>query len=809
MLTAKRCWALFHLFYSIHILHQHIHLYIGLVLAMCLSSVGAMAQTAKDKPLYQLRVLVKDSLTGEPLEDATVTLTRHKHSHLTDARGVTVFDTLRPGTYTIETSFIGYHSIEQTATVPGNRSLTILLCPSTYHLHEAVVESKSEVTVNTYSVQANALLSAGQIEKLRGQNLGDLLKNINGITTLNTGPGIAKPVLRGLHSNRLVTLNNGVRQEGQQWGAEHAPEIDPFTINRVEVIKGAASVEYGPEAIGGAIRLMPRGYRSTEGIGGELSLQGFSNNRQGVVSGLLEGAHYTQKAGQYSWRTQGSLRKAGDSHAPDYVISNTGFEEMNGSAAVAYKYKELSLEFFGSVFNTKIGIMRAAHIGSSTDLYRAIQSDRPLIVKPFTYEIGKPYQQVWHETQGARLTYKFVTTGKLYFQVSRQLNSRQEYDLGVSWNPQSLTATKPAYDLTLKTMTVDIAFEHKKWHNITGKIGSSLMDQSNYTSGTQKPLIPNFVATTYGIYLFEKWSHGRLVAEFGTRADQRRQTIYTRNSKQEIETQDRVYQSATVLLGGSYTLSEHWKVSSTLSSAWRPPSINELYSNGLHNGTATYEIGDSNLVSERSYNLDLNLKQQSEKLVIEFSAFYNRIQDFIYQLPVQPPTITLRGTFPTFVFTQTDVVLQGAEVSSSYMLHKNLVAGASLSYLHAQDANNNVPLIYMPANRGKLSLQYQRDKWWKAEQFFVEAVWSYLAEQTRVPKDIDYLQPPAAYNLFDLNMGFAVPVKKQQVRISAGVKNILNTSYRDYLNRFRYFTDEPGRNIIVRLTIPFTIFNKP
>jgi iron complex outermembrane receptor protein len=787
-------------------LYKHINLYIGLV--MCFCSLGLFAQTGKEKPLYQLRVLVKDSITGQPLEDATVTLTRHKHSHLTDAKGITVFDTLRAGTYNIECSFIGYHPNEQTAVLPLDRSVVILLCPSTYHLHEAVVESKAETGISTYSIQANSVMSAEQIEKLRGQNLGELLKNVNGITTLNTGPGIAKPVLRGLHSNRLVTLNNGVKQEGQQWGAEHAPEIDPFTVNRAEVIKGAASVEYGPEAIGGAIRLTPREYRTNEGIGGELALQAFSNNRQGVVSGLLEGTHGNTQKGQYSWRTQGSLRKAGDSHAPDYVISNTGFEEINGSVAAAYKFKELSVEFFGSVFNTKIGIMRAAHIGSSTDLYRAIASDRPLIVKSFTYDIGKPYQQVWHETQGMRITYKFVTAGRLYFQLSRQLNSRQEYDLGVSWNPQSQTATRPAYDLTLKTTTIDAAFEHKKWRNITGKIGSSFMDQSNYTDGTQKPIIPNFVSTTAGIFLFEKWSRGRWIAEVGTRADQRKQTIYVRNSKQEIETQNRVYQSATLLAGGSYAISEHWKISSTLSSAWRPPGINELYSNGLHNGTATYEIGDSNLVPERSYNLDLNLKHQGEKWVIELSAFHNRIMDFIYQLPVQPPTITLRGTFPTFTFRQTDVVLQGAELSTSYMLHKNIVAGAALSYLHAQDISNDVPLIYMPANRGKLSLQYQRNRLWKAQQFFAEAIWNYVAEQTRVPANIDYLQSPAAYSLFDFNIGFAIPVKKQQIKVSTGAKNMLNVSYRDYLNRFRYFTDEPGRNFIVRLTIPFTLFTK-
>jgi outer membrane receptor protein involved in Fe transport len=133
--------------------------------------------------------------------------------------------------------------------------------------------------------------------------------------------------------------------------------------------------------------------------------------------------------------------------------------------------------------------------------------------------------------------------GKLELQASRQLNSRQEYDLGVSWNPQSLTHTKPAYDLTLTTYTYDGVFEHKKWKNIIGKIGGSIMHQSNYTDGTQKPLIPNFIANTYGFFVFEKWVKGRWSAELGSRFDKRDQTIYQRNSKNDRDSKQKLPKS--------------------------------------------------------------------------------------------------------------------------------------------------------------------------------------------------------------------------------------------------------------------------
>ncbi|MES2560158.1 MAG: TonB-dependent receptor [Bacteroidota bacterium] len=775
---------------------------IRILVAWCLLSFAASAQTGKQ--LYQLRVTVNDSITGMPLEDAVVTLSKHTHAHITNSNGFTVFDTLKAGHYHIACSYIGYQTNVFTINLPEQQSVVVLLCPLSYHLHETVIEQTATQDSKTYSVQATSVLSATQIEKLRGQNLGDLLKNVNGITTLTTGPGIAKPVLRGLHSNRLVLLNNGIKQEGQQWGTEHAPEIDPFTINRVEVIKGAASVEYGPEAIGGAIRLSPRGYRKENGIAGEVGLQGFSNNRQGSVSGLLEGTHLRTQ--QFSWRVQGSIRKAGDGHAPGYVISNTGLEEQNGSVALAYRLKKLQIEVSGSVFNSKIGIMRAAHIGSVTDLYRAIEQNEPLIIQPFTYSIGKPYQQVWHETQSMKLSYP-LKIGKVGIQISRQLNSRKEYDLGVSWNPQSLTQMKPAYDLTLTTYTYEGVFEQTKWKNMTGKIGVSVMDQSNFTDGIQKPLIPNFTAHTYGAFIIEKWNKGRWTAELGSRFDMRDQTIYYRETNNTIATQTKKFQRATFIAGGGYAFNEHITVNMTLASAWRPPAINELYSNGLHNGTATYETGDSNLVPEQSINADFNTRYHNEKWNVELSVFRNQINDFIYQLPVQPPTITLRGTFPTFRFTQTDVLMQGAELSVSRVLNAHLITTAALNYLHAQDVTNKMPVIMMPANRGRLGVQYQQAQLWKLEHFFAELNAAYVAKQTRFPLNLDYKNPPSAYTLFDITVGFEIPVYKQHLRVSVSMKNVFDVSYRDYLNRFRYFTDEPGRNIIVRLTIPFTIFN--
>ena len=217
-----------------------------------------------------------------------------------------------------------------------------------------------------------------------------------------TGPSIFKPMIHGLHSNRVLILNNGIRQEGQQWGSEHGPEIDPFIASELKVVKGANGVRYGPDAIAGVVLVEPAALRDSAGLGGRLDLVGMSNGRTGAVSGMLEGNF--GKIPALAWRVQGTLKRGGDVHTPDYFLNNTGLREYNFSAAAGWTKKNYGVDVFYSQFNTDIGIFGGAHIGNLTDLELAIERDTPLVVTPFSYEIGRPFQHIEHElTQGPRL----------------------------------------------------------------------------------------------------------------------------------------------------------------------------------------------------------------------------------------------------------------------------------------------------------------------------------------------------------------------------------------------------------------------
>jgi iron complex outermembrane receptor protein len=777
---------------------------IRILLLCCLPLISAnVFATTVNSKLYTLSVTIVDSVTKQPLEAASISIAELHKNTIANALGVGTFDSLPKGYYMVQCAFLGYHPQQQKIWVDADKRLVIELCPESTHLHEVEINSHTD-DLTRLNIQTRATIEAQWIERNRGNNIADMLKQIPGVTIISSGVAIAKPVIRGLHSNRLVTINDGVRQEGQQWGADHGTEIDPFSSNKIEVIKGASSVEYGAEAIGGVIRMSPREFKNTKGVNGELSLNAAANNKMGASSLLLEGAHGSKH--KLSWRTQGTMRKAGDSRTPSYVLSNTGYNELNGNYAMHYQFKNLHAEFTQSYFSTSIAILRASHVGNTSDLLQVILSGNPAYAVPFTYNIQNPRQEVSHTVSAFKTYFIFKSGAKIQTQWSLQYNNRKEYDRPPRWATSQLNNPTPQYYLQLKTQLGELKFEHPKWKNFKGAWGASWMKQENVSEGLQ-PIIPNFIATTSGIFAIEKWQKNRWVFEGGLRYDWRAQTRYFLVNKLAIS-EDKNYGSATFSAACSYWLNQHVKFQLQQSSAWRAPSINELYSNGLHGGTATYEIGNGNLQSERSYNTEFGLTYTNKKWNAELNLYRNYINNFIYKLPVNTPIVTIRGAFPQFVFMQNNALLQGADFLAHHYINKQFTASINASYLHAQQTDDNTPLIYMPANRFGLQIQYQQPKIWKLHDVFIQPKYTYVAKQSRYPEGIDYISPPDGYSLIDINFGFEQHIGKQTLRWSFSMYNVLNTSYRDYLSRYRYFVLEPGRNMMIRLTIPFNIYTK-
>ncbi|MCF8254371.1 MAG: TonB-dependent receptor [Bacteroidia bacterium] len=773
--------------------------YFKAILFLFFIVLGALVQTvfaqnASNKIILQ----ITDSLTHEPLYGASVSVQKHKHLHISDEEGKVEIDSLPNGMSLIHISYIGYHHKDVLAKLPFDGNLLVQLCPESQHLHETLIETTGNSAM--FSGREKDYLSAEQIAQRQGQNISDLLKTVNGVTTISSAGGIAKPVIRGLSGQRLTTIQGNTRMEGQQWGDDHGPELDPFMANRIEVIKGASAVEFGPEAIGGVIRILPRPWLSSPGIKGQLSLQSLSNSKQGASSLMLEGRKGTTN--YFAWRAQGSLRRAGDAHATDYNISNTGFKENAQSINVVYGRKKWSLEFGLSRFESEQGIFVGSHLGNIDDLNQAIQASQPLIILPFTYKIGKPYQEVTHVIFSSEFKYQISSKSQLRLLYSQQVNRREEYDAERVYN-QALQG-KPAMDLEIQSFQGEQIYERQikaHWHL---KVGVSEMLQQNTVAGLQF-IIPPFQSLSLGTYALIKREliHGNV--SLGLRYDIRNLDVPEYKRFQKTYAYQRFFKGPSAGLTWNRNFKHDFILTTSLQSAWRPPAVNELYSYGLHYGLASFEMGDSLLKPERNFLVDISIKNHIRNWHSELSIFAQYFDGFIYKTPLAEPILTIRGAFPAFQFTQNNASLLGAEFALHYAPPRAWQWESRFSYLYGQNLGLNQALFWMPANRMEHTFTYLfRGRRWIRKPFAeVQSLW--VAQQKRFVPNQDFANPPAAYYLINLNAGATFkPFRRTPAwNVSFSIQNALNQSYRDYLSRFRYFTNDPGINFILRIQIPF------
>lgn len=733
-----------------------------------------------------------------PMPYANVLIKELEKGAITDASGNYHITGLCPGQYTIVCSYIGCDHMERSFELTNNMVLDIELHEHAISIEDVVVKSKAVLAKPT---QASITINESDMASGKGLNLAEALRQLPGVAVLNTGATIAKPVIQGLHSNRILLMNNGVRQEGQQWGAEHAPELDPYLANQITVVKGAAGVRYGAEAIGGVILVNPRPLPTSQGLGGEANLAAFSNGRSGVASAMLEGA--TRAKWGLSGRIQGTLKRGGNLQTPDYYLENTGVLERNFSWAAALKRLHWETELFYSNFYTRLGIFSGSHIGNLTDLQNAINRGRPLSDGSFSYTLARPQQRVLHELFKWRSLLKTDESGKWSLQLARQFNRRQEYDAHRLFGSLPNDYSDPDIEFELTSYTADLEWEHQPWGNWRGQLGASGILQVNTTD--RGGLIPDYNSQSGGVFWIERWKNYPRPWEFelGARYDIKRLEATGRSA--DTMSQQLTFGNLSGTLGFIYHLSEFWTLKMTSATAWRSPNVNELFSEGVHHGSASYEKGDPRLQAERAFNTNLSIETDNlRNFKASLTLYYNLIDNFIYLAPASQPVLTIRGAFPAFYYAQADSRLMGLDWSAAWNFSKGWALESGISLLRARNQSSNEPLALMPPDRLQHGLKYSfQPLFEKAEAPFVKLSVINVLKQTRTPASGDYAPPPSAYALLQLEAGAAFRLGHQPVQIGLAAFNLLNTRYYDYLNRFRYFAAETGRNISLRLSVPF------
>ncbi len=746
----------------------------------------------------------------EPVAYAQIQLKELQKSVLTDENGNYHFDNICNGTYTLEVSHI--ECLHETRLINVTNEGAIINI-ELHHDNKLLKEvSISVQAIAAKTTQASATLEGTALDATRGQSLGDALKNLTGVTTLNTGATVAKPMIQGMHSNRILIFNNGVRQEGQQWGLDHAPEIDPFTADKISVVKGAASVIYGADAIGGIVLLEPKAMRKKEGIGGEFNLAGFSNGRGGVVAAMLDGCVFCHTDGffmddkrKFSWRLQGSLKKTGNLHTPNYYLGNTGVEEKNYSAIIEHRSDKMNNNLFFSHFSSDIGIFKGAHIGNLADLKEAFTRKEPVPVANFSYQIGRPLQQIKHNILKYKNTLQVADNQQVITQLSVQNDHRGEFDAHRLFGTLPEELDKPNILLSLFSAVANSTFDHHFKDNIHGKGGIEYTYQKNTTE--KGSLIPNYVSMNGAAFLTERWhtQDSKITIETGIRYDYRwlNTRVRNKNTGEDNPLQQFDYQSFAGQFGGIYKIRDDFRLAYNIGSAWRAPSVNELFSLGVHHGTASFERGNPNLKNERSVNNSLSVIYDKEKIKIQVDLYANFIKNYIYLKPDTLAVQTIRGAFPAFDFKQADARLTGVDWNIQWNTLKNLTLESKGSLLRAWNLSDAEWLILMPSDRFQHSVKYLFKERKIFKNTFIGINNNVVFQQNRVPNNQDYVAPPKGYMLFGAEMGTTVSIFKNPLTLSVSIKNMGNKAYRDYLNRFRYFVDEMGRDVQMRVKYAF------
>ncbi len=739
---------------------------------------------------------VLDKQSGNPLPGASIAIPELKLITSTGTNGDFNFKNTPPkGKFLIAVRFMGYQTITQTIDLAVEEELIFRLSPSTIEAREVVITGSASSTDNRKNSTSVSLLSKEQLTK-QSTNIVDAISRIPGVSQITTGGGISKPVIRGLSYNRVITLADGAKQEGQQWGDEHGIEIDQFGVGRVEVLKGAASLLYGSDALGGVVNLIDDLPAPEGQIKGEFITNFSSVNNMSAGSLML----YGNKNGLI-WRLRASGKSAIAYQNPSMRIPNTGFNEFNVGAQIGlnkkWGYAHLNL----SNFSSKLGLpdFELNGDGNFEDEDGNLLSNQQIKSR----ELMLPFQDVVHR-KAALNSNILLGKGRLRSNITFQNNLRKEFEH---------EANHAALFFDLKTWSYDFKYfgeEKNGWEPVWGISGAF---QNSENKG-EEFLIPNYQSRELGVFAYFKKNWSNTSLNLGSRIDYRKMTGEALEDGGEtiFNALSNRFTNWSGAIGFTHELSDEWNFKANIGSAFRAPNIAELGSNGVHEGTFRFEVGNANLKPERSLYSDLIWGFNTEKISGEWSVFYNQINNYIYYRQNGNETILAEGEiFPLFRFVQDRALLTGTEFSLTLHPIELLHLESSIAYTRGQNLETDTPLPFIPAGVWRNEIRLEPKLSGLKNTYFSLGL-DHFFRQSRT--DIFELAT-GAYSLVNASLSTELNIGKQSIRVQIAGNNLLNKAYFDHLSRFKpgrldesnpnlgFFN--PGRNITFGIFVPLRL----
>lgn len=795
-----------------------------------------------------LKGQITEHKTKLPLSGASIVIPDLQLFCVADSNGNFILKSLPSGNYLVQVKYTGYRTITRNVQISGitNASFTIS--------EEAIEESPVVITGSSKASQIKrnpvpiVSINKEYLNTNLSTNIIDAISHIPGVSAISTGPNVSKPVIRGLGYSRILTLYDGVRQEGQQWGDEHGIEIDQYGIDRIEVIKGPASLTYGSDALAGVVNMIPTP-AAPEGKTISNAILDYQSN-----NGLYGGSYMigTSKKGFEFIGRLSSKMATNYQNKVDGRVFGTAFKEYDAGLSFGlhgkWGYSHLGISLFEDIQEIPDGSRDSASHKftqqiTEVDTFRPIVSDAGLK----SYSITPLHQQVQHFRVYVANNFK-VGGGHFIVNLGYQSSIRKEFS-----HPEAPYQDIPGLYLQLNTLSYDLKYHFHEYDGWNVSVGLNGMYQHNTVTNGTDFIIPSYHQFDIGPFAMTKKTFGKLDIAGGIRFDTRsfkNEGLYSKSNaitgfdgtvegndtagaNHLFYTYSHVFEGLSGSLGATYNFTNKLAVKFNLSRGYRSPNISEISANGVHPGTGIAQQGNTAFESEFSLQEDLGLSYITKHADFELSIFHNNISNYIYNKRLlnfnklgDSLTFSNNQYYPTYKFQQGEAELYGGEVSIDIHPIKSIHFENSLSVVYALNKSNDQTLHadsskYLPFIPPLHSISELRFDFTSAKHHlangYVKLQLAYYAQQDRVYLADNTESATAGYTLVNMGIGTGFTNKKGKTvaTVSIIANNLFDVAYRDHLSRLKYFTYSAadtnpnhglyseGRNIGLRVEIPF------
>jgi len=802
-------------------------------------------ERSEDLIAGNLTGVVTDKADGKPIPGVLISIPDLKTGTVTDIDGRYSINRLPKGNYLLQISYLGYTTLNKSFNGAKSTVLDIQLISASIETGEVIITGVSKATEIRRNPIPMVAIGKTFIEQHSASgNVIDEIANLPGISAVTTGPNISKPVIRGLGYNRVITLQDGIRQEGQQWGDEHGIEVDQNSIDRVEIIKGPASLTYGSDAIGGVINLIsPNPVPEGKISGAFTSISGTNNGLlneslrvQGNQNGVIWGTILTDKESK-DYRNQHDGR-----------VYATNFSEKDARVMVGlnkiWGYAYLNASVFDDLQaipdGSRDSLRRFTKQITEGDSYRPAVSGSELN----SYRIPSLHQhvQLYRIYDNSSIT---LGTGNLIMNLGYQFSHRKEYT-----HPSEPEV--PGLNLQLHTYTYDFKYIFNLAANYETTLGLNGMYQLNALGHSTEFPIPAYHQFDIGPFFVVKRTIGKLELSAGARSDSRSfsgksayvdttlthfPTLYsginptsTPNVIRQFGALNKTFSGTSGGMGATYIFSSQLLIKGNIARGFRAPGIAELSANGPDPGSKIYHIGNSSFKPEFSLQEDLGFSLSLPVISVNIDFFNNTIQNYIYQQQVlnqdgTPERVAAFPLYDVFTYTQSKALINGGEIGVdihpvSWLHFEN---EASLTYGSNLGKGGPVPdslryLPFIPPLHTHSELRATLLKGFnKVRNAYAFIGFDHFNEQNRFFSAYGTETRTAGYNLISAGFGGDVlnPSGRTVVKLFVEGTNLANVNYQSNMSRLKYF-DNPvvsagvkpgifnmGRNISFRVVVPF------